>query len=98
MVESRKTLNFSEMEIVWLGRRSNPSAGPCFFVRERRNNARNQAARSWHMSSLRRRSFGIECLERRTLMTADLVNGALTVVGTTDNDNIQVQVAVSGPH
>jgi Ca2+-binding RTX toxin-like protein len=50
------------------------------------------------MSSLRRRSFGIECLERRTLMTADLVNGALTVVGTTDNDNIQVQVAVSGPH
>jgi Ca2+-binding RTX toxin-like protein len=50
------------------------------------------------MNSLRRRSFGIECLEHRTLMTADLVNGTLTVVGTTENDNIQVQVAVSGQH
>lgn len=46
----------------------------------------------------RRRSFGMESLERRTLMAADLLNGTLTIVGTTGNDNIQVQVAVGGPN
>src|SRR5689334_1175472 len=50
------------------------------------------------MNALRRRPFAIETLERRTLMTADLVNGTLTVVGTNRDDAIQVQVAVSGPH
>src|SRR3954464_11512889 len=50
------------------------------------------------MSAQRHRRFGMESLERRTLMAADLLNGTLTVVGTNGNDNIQVQVAVGGLH
>jgi Ca2+-binding RTX toxin-like protein len=40
----------------------------------------------------------MEGLERRTMLAADLLNGALTVVGTKGDDNIQVQVAVGGAH
>jgi Ca2+-binding RTX toxin-like protein len=40
----------------------------------------------------------MESLESRTLLAADLFNGLLTVVGTNGNDNIQVQVATSGPN
>lgn len=50
------------------------------------------------MFSNRRRRFGIESLETRTMMAADLLNGTLTIVGTNANDNIQVEVAVAGPH
>jgi Ca2+-binding RTX toxin-like protein len=46
----------------------------------------------------RRHRLGIESLESRTMLAADLVSGTLTVVGTNANDNIQVQVATSGPH
>jgi Ca2+-binding RTX toxin-like protein len=46
----------------------------------------------------RHRRLGIESLERRTMMAADLLNGTLSVVGTAGDDNIQVQVAASGAH
>lgn len=48
--------------------------------------------------SNRRRRLGIESLETRTMLAADLLNGALSIVGTKGNDNIQVQVAAAGPH
>lgn len=50
------------------------------------------------MFSNRRRRFGIESLETRAMLAADLLNGTLTIIGTNANDNIQVQVAVAGPH
>ncbi len=50
------------------------------------------------MFSNRRRRLGMEPLETRTMLAADLLNGTLSIVGTKGNDNIQVQVAVSGPH
>jgi len=50
------------------------------------------------MFTKRRRRFGIESLERRAMLAADLLNGTLTVVGTAGNDNIQVQVAAGGAH
>ena len=50
------------------------------------------------MLTKRHRRLGIESLERRTMMAADLLNGTLSVVGTNGNDNIQVQVAVGGAH
>jgi len=50
------------------------------------------------MLKQRHRRLRIETLENRTLLAADLVNGLLTVVGTNGNDNIDVQVATSGPN
>jgi Ca2+-binding RTX toxin-like protein len=50
------------------------------------------------MLTKRHRRLGIEGLERRTMMAADLVNGTLSIVGTNGNDNIEVQVAVGGAH
>ena len=50
------------------------------------------------MLTKRHRRLAMEGLERRTMLAADLFNGALTVVGTKGDDNIQVQVAVGGAH
>ena len=50
------------------------------------------------MLTKRRRRLGIESLESRTMLAADLAGGILTVIGSDANDNIQVQVATAGPN
>ncbi len=45
--------------------------------------------------SSRHRSLSVECLERRALLSADLANGILMVVGTKAGDLIEVDGAGS---
>jgi len=50
------------------------------------------------MFTKRHRCLGIESLESRKMLAANLMNGSLSIFGTKLSDNIQVQVATSGPH
>src|SRR3990172_5331502 len=45
------------------------------------------------LKSSHRRSFSVECLERRALLSADLASGILTVVGTKAGDLIEFDAA-----
>lgn len=48
------------------------------------------------MTIRRKRPLGLESLEARTVLSADLVGGVLTVVGTKKSDVIQVDIPVAG--